>query len=176
MTSRTTRASLQLMALSAVFALSGCLGASSVAETPAPAPPFRPEEFFAGVTRGEGIVLKRFGADRPFHVSGTGHLESDGTFVLVQVVTYADGKAPERRVFRMRRVNETEYAGTLTGAPGAVSARVDGNRFHVRYKMKRAMTMEQWLHLQPDGGTVLNRATVRLLGMPVARVSETITR
>ncbi len=170
------RAHALLMILPAALALSGCLGGFRFAETPAPAPAFRPEEFFAGVTRGEGILEKRFGVNRSFHVSGTGHLERDGTFVLVQTVTYADGVAGERREFRLRRVTETEYAGTLTGASGPVWARVDGNAFHVRYKMKRAMAMEQWIHLQADGRTALNRATVRLLGVPVARVSETITR
>ncbi|MDQ3170919.1 MAG: DUF3833 family protein [Acidobacteriota bacterium] len=170
------RARALLLVLPVALVLSGCLGGIGGAETPASAPAFRPEAFFAGATRGEGMLEKRVGADRSFHVSGAGHLEGDGTFVLVQTVTYADGKAGERRVFRLRRVNETEYAGTLTGASGPVWARVDGNAFHVRYKMKRAMAMEQWIHLQPDGRTALNRATVRLLGMPVARVSETITR
>jgi hypothetical protein len=35
--------------------------------------------------------------------------------------------------------------------------------------------MEQWLYLQPDGRTVVNEATISLLGLVVARLSERIT-
>lgn len=155
---------------------SGCLSHFRVAQTPAPSPPFRPEEFFAGATAGEGVLAARFKADRPFRVAGLGHTEPDGTFVLDQTVTYTGG-AVERRSFRMRRVNDHDYTGTLTGASGAVSARADANSFHIRYRIGQpAITMEQWLYLQPDGRTVLNRATVRVLGIPFAHLSETITR
>lgn len=171
----TNRTRALLIVLPVTLILAGCLGGFRVAETPVSGLAFRPEEFFAGATRGEGMLDKRFGADRAFRVSGQGHLEPDGTFVLAQTVTYADGET-EQRVFRLRRVNDHEYTGTLTDAPGAVQARVEGNVFHVRYAMKRAMSMEQVIQLQPGGQTALNRATVRLLGIPVARLSETITR
>lgn len=108
-------------------------------------------------------------------MTGHGRQESDGTFVLDQTVAYADGGV-ERRSFRLRRVNTFEYAGTLTGVSGPVWARVDGSTFQVRYKMKRGMTMEQWIYLQADGRTALNRATVRMFGVAVARLSETISR
>ncbi len=170
---RTSRA---LLALPALLALSGCLGGFRVAETPASAPAFRPERFFDGATHGEGVLAVRGKADRPFTVSGAGHTESDGTFVLDQTIRYADG-AVETRSFRVRPLDEHEYTGTLTGASGPVSARAEGNGFHVRYTVRRpAVTMEQWIYLQPDGRTALNRATVRVLGIPVARLSETISR
>lgn len=157
--------------------LSGCLGGFRVAATPAQATPaFRPEQFFTGVTHGDGTLAVRGRADRAFQVVSTGRTDRDGSFVLDQTVTYANG-AVNRRSFRMRRVDEHEYTGTLTGVAGAVSARVDGNSFHVRYTMRRpAVRMEQWIHLQPDGRTALNRATVRMFGIPVAHLSETITR
>ncbi len=41
---------------------------------------------------------------------------------------------------------------------------------------KPAVRMEQWMFVQPDGRSVLNRATVTVLGIPVARLSETIRR
>lgn len=164
------------LAVPLIFVLSGCLGGFRVAETPARTPQFRPEQFFAGVTHGQGVLSRRGRADRPFNVRGSGRTESDGTFVLDQTVTYADG-AVEQRSFRMRRVDEHGYTGSLTGASGAVSARADGNSFHVRYTIRRpAVTMEQMIYLQPDGRTALNRATMKVLGIPVAHVSETITR
>jgi hypothetical protein len=170
------RASLLQFALPVVLVLSGCLSGFRVGETPAQTPQFRPEQFFAGVTYGEGILATRGKADRPFRVTGAGHSKSDGTFVLDQTITYADG-AVEQRSFRIWRVDECEYAGSLTGASGAVWARAEGNSFHVRYTISTpAVTMEQWIYLQPDGRTGLNRATVRVLGIPVAHLSETIRR
>jgi len=38
------------------------------------------------------------------------------------------------------------------------------------------VTMEQWLYLLPDGQTVLNDATVRVLGSTYLRLSERIVR
>ncbi len=74
-------------------------------------------------------------------------------------------------------MNEHDYVGSLTGASGAVSARAEGNRFDVRYTIRKpAVTREQWIYLQPDGKTGLNGATVRVLGIPVAHRSETIRR
>jgi len=170
------RASSLRFALPLVLVVSGCLGGFRIGETPARAPEFRPEQFFAGVTNGEGVVAARGRADRPFHVRSMGHSERDGAFVLDQTIVYADGKVEERS-FRMWRVDEHEYAGSLTGASGPVWARAEGNSFHVRYTIRKpAVTMEQWIYLQPDGRTGLNRATVRVLGIPVAHVSETIRR
>ena len=93
-----------LIVLPAGLLVTGCLGGFRVTETAAAAPSFRPEEFFAGATRGEGTIDKRFGADRSFSVTGNGREDSDGTFVLDQTVAYADGGV-EHRSFHLRRVN-----------------------------------------------------------------------
>jgi hypothetical protein len=58
-----------------------------------------------------------------------------------------------------------------------VAAKVTGNRFHLRYLVRQpAVYMEQYLYLQPDGRTVLNLATIRVIGVPWARLTEEITR
>lgn len=109
-------------------------------------------------------------------MTGIGKIDRDGTFVLQQEITYNDG-AIDDRSFRIRRLNDHDYTGTLTGVPGRVSARVDGNTFHVRYLIRHpAVYMEQWIYLQPDGRTALNHSTVKVLGIPVAQLSEVITR
>jgi hypothetical protein len=168
--------SLRFALLPLALLLSGCLHGFRVGETPAREPRFRPEQFFAGATTGDGILSVRGKADRPFHVTSMGHGEGDGTFVLDQTIAYADGGV-ERRSFRMRPVDEHGYTGSLTGASGPVSARAEGNGFHLRYRLRKpAVTMEQWIYLQPDGRTSLNRGTVRILGVPVAHLSETIAR
>jgi hypothetical protein len=156
--------------------LTGCLGGFRVQGAPAPGPPFKPEEFFGGITHGDGVLSIRFKSDRHFHVASVGKSESDGTFVLQQTITYEDGAA-DTRTFRMRPVNDHEYTGSVTGSPGAVSASTEGNAFHVQFTMRQPhVTMEQWIYRQPDGRTALNRSTVRVLGVPVAHLSETITK
>jgi hypothetical protein len=91
-------------------------------------------------------------------------------------VTHEDGQV-EARTWRFRRIDEHRYAGTLTDAAGEVTGETTGNVFHLRYRMRSpAVDMEQWLSLQPDGQTVRNEATVTVLGVPWARLSEQITR
>jgi hypothetical protein len=75
------------------------------------------------------------------------------------------------------RTTENEYRATLSDAGGEVRAQTSGNSFHVRYLLRQPLVyMDQWLYLQPDGRTVINRATVTVLGIPWARLDETITR
>nr|MDQ2734782.1 DUF3833 family protein [Pseudomonadota bacterium] len=77
----------------------------------------------------------------------------------------------------MKRVDDHRYTGTLTDASGAIDAEAWGDLLHIRYPMAKPFggEMEQWLYLQPDGRTVMNEATVRVLGLVVARLSERIT-
>lgn len=136
----------------------------------------RPEVFFEGRTQGKGTLELATGARRSLRVEGRGHAEADGSFRLDQVVTFDDG-APEKRTWRLVQLDARIYNITLSDAPGPVSAEVTGNRFHVRYRLHNpAIYMEQWLYLQPDGRTALNLATITVLGIPWARLTEEITK
>ncbi len=116
------------------------------------------------------------GRRRLLHVEGHGYTAADGNFRLDQVVTFEDG-AVEKRTWRLAKRGPGTYTGTLTDADGPVSAEVTGNRFHLRYLLRKpAVYMEQYLYLQPDGRTMLNLATVTVIGIPVARLTEEITR
>lgn len=159
-----------------LFVSSACLPGSPDHPGPAMQPELWPERFFAGTTRGEGTLAQRFRGTRTVHVVGTGGTERDGTFRLDQAVTFDDGTV-ESRTWRVRRTSAHEYLATLSDAEGEVKAEATGNSFHLRYLLRRpAVYMDQWLYLQPDGRTVLNRATVTVLGIPWARLAETITR
>lgn len=156
--------------------LTGCLSRFTAQPTRAPEPVFDPMAFFAGRTNGEGALDVRFGAKRTLHVEGVGRMESDGSFRLDQTVTYGDSSV-EKRFWIMRRVDATHYAATLSDAKGEVSAEVSGNLFHLKYLVRQpAVYVEQWLYLQPGGRTVDNQMQVTVLGVPWARLSETITR
>lgn len=142
----------------------------------APAPPFRPEEFFLGRTQGKGTIKAALSRRSALAVEGVGHLAADGTFVLDQKVQ-REGHALERRQWRIRRLRDGRYAGTLSDASGPVVGEVQGNCLRFRYKTKSGgMQVEQFVYLQPGGRVALNRMTVRKLGMTFATVEETIRK
>ncbi len=128
-------------------------------------PEMRPDVFFAGVTSSTGVLENRSGAAL-----------ADGSFRLDQTISF-DGRPPQTRSWLLRRVDDHRYAGTLTDAAGPVEGEAYGDLFHLRYPMQTPFggRMEQWLYLQPDGRTVVNEATIRVLGLVVAHLSERIT-
>ena len=157
-------------------AMAGCLGPFPSHPESAENPALRPEIFFAGHTRGTGTLGTLTGRRRSVQVESHGHTEADGSFRLDQVVTFDDG-AVEKRTWRLVRRDSRTYAATLSDAAGPVSAEATGNRFHLRYLLRKpAVYMEQWLYLQPDGRRVLNLATITAFGIPLARLTEEITK
>lgn len=156
--------------------LGGCLTSLPPRAASAPQSVFDPTQFFAGHTRGEGTLDFRFGADRTVRVEGIGRTEADGRFRLDQTITFGDGSV-DTRVWLMQRVDATHFVATLSDAKGEVHAEINGPIFHLRYLLRHpAVYMEQWLSLNADGCTVDNQAQVTVLGVPWARLSETITR
>ena len=158
------------------MALSACLPSLAARPAPAPTPLLDPIAFFTGRTHGEGALDVRLGKPRTLTVEGTGTAKPDGSFQLDQTVTWGDGAVETRRWLLVRR-DATSFTATLSDASGEVNAEVSGNLFHLRYPIQQPRVfMEQWLYLQPDGRSVLNLAQVTVLGVPWARMSETITR
>ena len=157
--------------------LSGCAPVLPPSAFESGTPEMRPEIFFAGATTSRGVLEDSAGAPtRRFHVQGSGQTLPDGSFRLDQTVIF-DQKAPETRTWIMRRIDAHHYTASLTDASGPVKAEAYGDVFHLRYPMKSpaGAGMEQWLYLQPDGRTVVNEASIRLLGFVVAHLSERIT-
>ncbi len=163
--------------VAALLLLVGCIVPLELGRFESAQPTLRPELFFAGSTTGWGVISKRDGRpSRLFEVHSEGQTEADGRFRLAQTITFADGEI-EQRVWLMTQVDATHYEATLSGAIGPVRAEVRGNLFHLEYLHRRpGVVVEQWLYLLPDGRTVLNVGTIRVLGRPVARLSEQITR
>jgi len=156
--------------------LAGCVEAFPRPPAVTPAPQLDPTVFFAGATRGDGRLDVRIGTDRTLRVDGSGRMEPDGRFRLDQTITSSDGSV-QRRTWFMQRAPGDGVTATLSDARGAVTGTVRGSLFHLRYLMRHpAVYMEQWMYLLPDGRTVTNHAQVTILGVPWARVQETITR
>jgi len=155
--------------------LGGCGAKPLAPELAAPSPVFRAERFFAGRTAGAGALKIVFKDAESIRVEGAGEVTADGTLILNQTV-WRGTRAPQKRQWRIREIAPGRYSGTLTDATDRVRGEVQGNRLYLTYPMKGGVTAEQWLYLQPDGRTALNRMRVTKLGLTVARLNETIRK
>ena len=163
------------MRLLSVIALtvlvSGCLPALPHVE-PAPAPTFDPIAFFEGQTEGLGTLDIRGRTPVVVRVESVGTRSGD-SLRLDQTIRRGDD-APYHRTFTFRPDGPGRYSGTLTEADGPVEATVTGNELAIRYSTGRFSSVEQRLTLQPGGRLALNLLTARILGVPVARLTEQI--
>lgn len=165
----------RLALLLAAFAAVGCRAESLSPELASATPVFAAERFFAGKTRGDGSLKIMLRSAESVRVEGNGWIDPDGTLVLEQIVQRGT-RAPQKRQWRFRNAGPGRYEGTLTDAGGPVRGEVRGNMLHLNYRMKGGEQAEQWIYLQPDGRTALNRMAIRKYGMVVARLDETIRK
>ena len=162
--------------LAALVFGAGCLPAAAPLPEGAGAPAFRPEVFFAGRSHGDPVVAIRTRGSQQLRVESVGAAGADGAFHLDQTIAYPGGRTETRR-WTMRPLPGGRYATTLTpDARGPVEVWTEGPRLRIRYRMGRTTTMDQTLALRAGGQVADNVATVRMMGMPIARITETITR
>ena len=155
--------------------LSGCLASRPPLGEPSPTPVFDPAAFFVGRSSGQGELSIRARGTEPVRVESVGTRLGDGSVRLVQTITRGDGE-PYERTWVLREVSPTRWTGTLTEARGPVEVTVDGNELAIRYRTGTFTTIDQRLLLQPGGDVALNRLTARVLGVPIARLSERIEK
>ena len=144
-----------------------------------PNPAARPGALLSGVLCGDAVLTKPGGAVADRMVVTSRGAASGGGLVLDQTIRSADGETATRR-WVVRPDGPDTYRGTLTGdeavaASGAVRARVAGDALRIRYPVAGVPfgRMEQVLTLRADG-TIGNVGTVRVLGVPVRRLTEVI--
>lgn len=159
--------------LLAGFGVAACVATPHMAS--APAPHFDAVAFFAGRSEGKGVLKIALHRPTTTLVEGTGRVTEDGGIVLDQTVR-RQGKPATRREWVLHSAGADRYVGTLSDAAGPVDGRVEGNLLHLRFAMKGGLQAEQFLALRPGGAVADNVMIVRKLGMPVARLDETITR
>jgi hypothetical protein len=152
--------------------MAALLAASSMARA-APPTAVDPASLFEGRSEGRGTLTLGFGRPRPYTVENRGHRDADGTFRLDQVVRF-EGEAPQPRHWVIRNDGEGRYTFTLSDAAGPGIATTDGRSLRLRYAPRHGLRMHQMLSRNADG-TIANAGTVRMLGIPVGHLSETIT-
>lgn len=170
MTIRIARAPLVLVACLASLSLSGPAPAEDRA-----ASVFSPLRFFDGRTEGQGEVKIVFKSPHAVRVHGEGRITPDGALTLVQDV-HEEGKPPRRRSWHIRETAPGRYAGTLSDATGPVLLEIVGGRFHIKFRMKGGLGIEQWLTPAPDGRSMRNSMSIRKFGISVAKLEETIRK
>lgn len=165
-----------LFPLTLAASLAACVALPEHAGLARAEPAFSPNAFFAGRTVGEATLKVVFSGASPVHVVGEGHVEPDGTLVLVQRIERGDEPA-QTRTWRIHRVGDSQrYRGTLSTAEGPVTGDVEANRLHLRFVADGGLDTEQWLYLQPGGQIAWNRMVVRKFGLPLAVLEETIRK
>jgi hypothetical protein len=161
-----------------VLALAGCSDPLPVAGFRATPPALDPVRFFTGHVRSWGVLEDRSG--QPTAIVTTDCLGSadgsDGLRMTQRLVVGDD--APVTREWRLHRVAPGRFEATANDMVGSAAGEASGNAFHWQWTLALSpgnalmnVTMDQWWYLQPDG-SLLNRTTIRKLGIIAAEVTE----
>lgn len=167
----------------ALLALAGCEATLPPTAFDDTGPAFRPELWFAGATRSAGVFEDRGGAPvRRFTVDGIGERQPDGTLQLRQTVAI-EGDAPFERLWWLRVALDGGTVATGPAILGEGQGSLHGRLWHLTYTEAlppggwlRTVRFEHWMYLSADGATLVNRFTIRKLGLVVARATEVFTR
>jgi len=164
-----------LIALALV--LGGC-AAKPVSSFDRGRPLFDPVKYFTGRTQSWGIFETPTGQPRSLLKTTThGRATADGLH-FEQDLFFEDGKKSHRS-WLVRRVDAHHYTATGTGILGTARGTAYGNVFHLEFTLDAVpgnplgrLHMSQWMYLQPDGVTVINRDTLTKGGIIVAQITE----
>lgn len=167
---------IQLAVLVAVLILAGC-SSVDVKRYSGRQPELDLFEYFAGQTRGWGIVQDRKGELlRQFVVDITGTVKPTGELVLDEQFVWSDGERSER-IWTIVKNGPDELHGWAADVVGTATGAVHGNAFFWTYVLNleaRGSTwkvrFDDWMFLQPDG-VLLNRATMSKFGFELAQIT-----
>ncbi len=144
-------------------------------------PVFDPIRFFTGHVRSWGVLENRSG--QPTSVVTTdcvGEVENETAgHVLRMTQQLTIGQDPPMtRTWIMRRTGPNRFQATANDMVGTAVGEASGRAFRWTWMLAtspgnalRTVEMEQWWYLLDDG-SMLNRTTIRKLGVTLARVSE----
>ena len=167
--------------LALVVGLSGCGEALPVGSFRDTAPVIDPIRFFTGHVRSWGVLENRAGQPtRIVQTECTGEA-GDGALRMTQRLLVGED-APVTRTWQMRRAGPGRYEATANDMVGSAVGEASGRAFHWTWTLATSpgnslknVDMDQWWYLLDDG-SMLNRTTIRKLGVIVAEVSEHFAR
>lgn len=139
-------------------------------------PRFVLEDYFTGKVRAWGVFQDRFGQlRRQFTVDIDGSWDGE-VLTLVEDFVYDDGET-ERRIWRIRRIDEHRYEGTADDVVGTATGISYGNALNWQYDFDLQVGegtyrvhFDDWMFLQ-DEEVMINRAEVTKWGFSVGEAS-----
>ncbi len=145
-------------------------------------PVFDPGVYFNGKAHSWGVIESRGGEPSQVLTTQTqGHWEGD-IFHFDQDLAFENGKRSHRS-WRIKRVDAHHWTATGTGIVGEARGEAYGNVFHLQFSLDLApgnpllrVHMSQWMYLQPDGRTMINRDVLTKAGVVVAHITEQFTK
>ena len=164
-------------ALALAMGLLGCNEAVPVSSFRDAAPAIDPIRFFTGHVASWGVLENRAG--QPTRIVKTDCVGDvrDDTLRLTQLLFIGED-APVTRTWQMRRTAPGRYEATANDMVGSATGEAAGRAFHWTWTLATSpgnplknVHMDQWWYLLDDG-SMLNRTTIRKLGVIVAEVSE----
>lgn len=162
--------------------LASCAGPSQLQQreplTQDGVPVFKVEKYFSGSTQSWGVFEDRSGAPtRVIETRTTGRML--GGVLQFEQDILIQGKEATHRSWLIRPLGGGRYEATGTGIVGTAKGEASGNVLHLSFTMDALpgnplgrVQMSQWLYLQGDGLTVINRATVKKGGVIIAQITE----
>jgi hypothetical protein len=134
-----------------------------------------PLSFFEGRT--EMLSTIKVVTKKPYRsrTLGRGQILPDGSLALLQQVQ-EDGKPPLERRWRIRRVADGRFQGTMSDAAGPVTVQEVNGKYQFRFKIKGGLDVDQWLTPQAGGRIAHSRTTVKKFGIRVATSEGTIRK
>ena len=153
-----------------------CAVASFILGSSASAVPLKhPLRFFEGRTESIGTIKAMMKKTHRVESVGHGTIGADGALTLVQQVR-DEGEAPHQRVWHIRQVGPTKFAGTMSEAEGPITIEQVGDGYCFRFNIHGGLAAEQWLIPNRDGNSGSSVLTVRKFGITVARSEARVRR
>jgi hypothetical protein len=145
-------------------------------------PLLEPEKYFAGEAHSWGIVETPSGRPRQVLHTTTNGSWNGHELRFEQDITFEGGSAWHRS-WVVRRLDEHHYSATGTGIVGTAYGEAYGNVFHLDFTLDATpgnplgrVRMSQWMYLQADGKTLVNRDTLTKFGLIIAEISESFRK
>lgn len=144
-------------------------------------PAFALDAFFNGKLRAYGMVQDYSDkVTRRFSVEMIGRWEGNQG-VLEEDFIYADGEQ-QRRVWYLTKLSEGRYSGRADDVVGTALGTVEGFALNWHYTLQvpidgdvMEFQLDDWMYLVEDNH-LLNRATMKKFGIPVAEITLYIER
>lgn len=141
-------------------------------------PLLQPEKFFAGRTHSWGIFETRSGQPSQILFTKTAGRWDGADLHFEQDLVFEHGKT-QHRSWLIHRCDAHRYSATGTGIIGTARGEAFGNVFHLIFTLDASpgnplahVRMSQWMYLQPDGATLINRDTLTKAGIVVTQITE----